>query len=244
MCMFSGPVETVAKTNIFARRENNTQFLAYQMSYSSPAPVAMILPVPMDPREKLEFIDLSGYRDFFDHMRQAFPRVAARGFYKSALSFDPELDRSTLVVHQVGDFEASFVPQFMDFERLDPRFRIAPEILEALNYGAGFSFAVFQLRERSEPTKVHPMAFKFPTRLADPDIFFPTVHVHDGQIHEYEKFDHSLYYQGRPRRQAGRRSVDDFSRYVNVDKTNGIVAPTFAYLLDVRGNHPNKDIIL
>jgi hypothetical protein len=51
---------------------------------------------------------------------------------------------------------------------------------------------VFKLRKGEH--EAHPMAFTFPTRHAD-KLFFPTVHIHDGEVHEKEEFDHSLYCQ-------------------------------------------------
>lgn len=47
---------------------------------------------------------------------------------------------------------------------------------------------------RMGPTEPHPMAFTFPTRWPD-GTFFPTVHIHDGQVHQTEEFDHALYTQ-------------------------------------------------
>ena len=41
---------------------------------------------------------------------------------------------------------------------------------------------------------VHPMAFEFPRR-APAALFFPTVHIHDGEVHETAMFDHRLYCQ-------------------------------------------------
>ena len=38
------------------------------------------------------------------------------------------------------------------------------------------------------------MAFEFSTRLAD-TIFLPTVHIHDGEVHRREDFDHTMYVQ-------------------------------------------------
>ena len=38
------------------------------------------------------------------------------------------------------------------------------------------------------------MAFEFETRLKN-EIFFPTVHIHDGEVHKREHFDHTLYLQ-------------------------------------------------
>jgi hypothetical protein len=41
---------------------------------------------------------------------------------------------------------------------------------------------------------VHPMAFSFPRRHPSV-IYFPTLHIHDGKIHEQAEFDHILYCQ-------------------------------------------------
>jgi hypothetical protein len=109
-------------------------------------------------------------------------------------------------VHDVGDFEASFVPSLGDFDRLDARFKLAPEVWEQLPQYADWGFAVFKLKQKERgfwgrlfkrPARkqtVHPMAFEFPRR--DPrSLFFPTVHVHDGEVHEKAHFDHTLYCQ-------------------------------------------------
>jgi len=46
----------------------------------------------------------------------------------------------------------------------------------------------------AEPHRVHPMALLFPRR--DPkQLFFPTIHIHDGKIHAEAHFDHVLYFQ-------------------------------------------------
>jgi hypothetical protein len=49
-------------------------------------------------------------------------------------------------------------------------------------------------RAKSPILDVHPMAFTFPQRKPGV-LFFPTVHVHDGQVHEQADFDHWLYCQ-------------------------------------------------
>ncbi len=47
MCCFSGKVDVVADTNIFARAaKDDRQFLVYSMSFKSAADIAMILPIP------------------------------------------------------------------------------------------------------------------------------------------------------------------------------------------------------
>jgi hypothetical protein len=59
-----------------------------------------------------------------------------------------------------------------------------------LDYG----FAVFRLKPGER--EIHPMALTFPTRHAA-QLFFPTVHIHDGEVHPEEEFDHTLYCQTR-----------------------------------------------
>jgi len=78
------------------------------------------------------------------------------------------------------------------FDRLDEAFKLPAKIWDGLPQYKEASFAVFQLKKGEK--KVHPMAFEFPRR--DPKtLFFPTVHIHDGTVHEKEKFDHVLYAQ-------------------------------------------------
>jgi len=72
---------------------------------------------------------------------------------------------------------------------------------------------VFQLRGlqggwlsrllRSDRKKTfHPMAFEFPTR-APSHLFYPTVHIHDGEVHPEAFFDHALYAQASAPALAG-----------------------------------------
>src|SRR5690606_16069404 len=97
-----------------------------------------------------------------------------------------------LAVHEVGDFVASFVPTLADFRRLDPQFVIPQESWDKIPEYSDYGFAVFQLK--SLVGNPHPMAFEFTTRWPD-RIFFPTVHIHDGEVHDREEFDHTLYLQ-------------------------------------------------
>lgn len=96
----------------------------------------------------------------------------------------------------MGEFVASFVPSISDFDRLDKQFRIPAESWDKIPVYSDYGFAVFQLK--SLAGKPHPMAFKFKSRLSvdrPGSIFFPTVHIHDGEVHKREKFDHTLYLQ-------------------------------------------------
>lgn len=195
MCCFSGPVEDVAATRIFARMARpGRQIIAYEMVFAATRPVAMILPVPTPPgtaEDDVRFISLEAYPSLFEDLFNAFtwpggkPRTLG---WRGA-------EAPTLAVQTVGSFVASFVPSLADFGRLDPRFRIPPGTVERVPGYSDYGFVVFQLGASKKPARVHPMAFEFSTR-DDERLFFPLLHVHDGQIHPQAEFDHVLYAQG------------------------------------------------
>lgn len=195
MCMFSAPVDSVSQTKIFARRSNRRQWLVYSTNLGSSQDVAMILPIPVERgagENAVTFIDMSDYTNFFDDLEKGFPRAKS---LVDEVGADLSFSFSMLAVHDVGAFEASFVPTLADFERLDPRFRLPDRVWERLPQYRDFGFAVFKLRAGS--AEIHPMAFSYPTSVED--LFFPTVHVHDGEVHELEQFDHTLYGQDETR---------------------------------------------
>jgi hypothetical protein len=113
MCIFTGAVHDVSSTAIFARQtDNSRQVLVYSMALVASADVAMVLPLPVppgSPEQAVRFIDLSAYPEFFDDINEAVYRESFGG-------------QQPLVVHEVGSFEASFVPTRHDFARLDERF--------------------------------------------------------------------------------------------------------------------------
>jgi hypothetical protein len=197
MCCFSQQVDRVSNTSIFARGlPAGRQLLVYEMTVASRLEVSMVLPLPVPPapaEDAVRFIDLESYPTFFTDLRSGFPVPLARGGPQS-LSFAPAAVPK-LVVHDVGAFEASFVPRAEDFDRLDPRFRLPAQTWDALPNYRDWGFAVFKLKGLSAtPKPIHPMAFDFPRR--DPaHLFFPTVHIHDGAVHATAPFDHPLYFQ-------------------------------------------------
>ena len=215
MCCFSRHVEKVWSTRIFARPlEAGRQLLVYGMSLEVASDVAMILPIPVPPGSRddaVRFVDMSSRPTFFDDLSALFPALMPQGGHLSLDRFAPQ-PASMLVVHDVGDFEASFVPSLRDFSRLDARFRLPGAVWEALPTYADWGFCVFKLKApagsrsgllglfkapKASSRKVHPMAFEFPRRDAS-QLFFPTVHVHDGLVHPTAQFDHELYCQTEP----------------------------------------------
>jgi hypothetical protein len=245
MCCFAGPVTDVSSTNIFARVSGDREHLVYEMTFSSDDQTAMILPIPAASAaadEAVEFVALDNYPDFFRDLERHFQQqvwVYTKGGKPPSVS---------LKVHLVGAFEASFVPDVDHFDRLDARFRIPGHVWKQLPQYASFGFVVFKLQP-GRHVNVHPMAFSFRTR--DPGaLFFPTLHIHDGMLHEKANFDHIFYTQNEPRREAppiafwmpSRKAA---SRYLRVARTHGLVdgdAPCFQASLV--GSWRNSDILV
>ena len=253
MCIFSAVVGAVADTRIFARFSNSDrQFLVYSMSYAAESELAMILPLPVPPVETDEdavrFIDLSDYAKFFSDMKKGFPEYRPRGDLRSRAPVAASAPK--LRVHSVGSFDASFVPTLSDFVRLDSRFRLPADVWAHLPTYSDYGFAVFKLKPGAR--RVHPMAFEFPTRDAE-QLFFPTVHVHDGKVDDQAWFDHSLYCQVEGGLETWRTSSSDpegqlpipASEFMNIPKTLGLVNPvTPIYWQRMLGVRENRDILL
>lgn len=239
----------VAGTRIFARAlPDGRQALVYSMQLSVAGEVAMLLPVPVQPGlgdAALEFTSLEGHASFFDDLA---------GLFLSSMPAQPKRRaplrlslRPRLVVHTVGAFEASYVPTVGDFDRLDPRFRLPEAVWGALSDHAAAGFAVFRLTP-GRRQQIHPMAFRFTPR--DPSrLFFPTVHVHDGRVHETARFDHELYFQ-RPAaldpdpapRDLVLDGLHERSVLVPTADHHGLVEPGVpVWRRALRGRLPNRD---
>lgn len=251
MCCFSGTVRSVNDTKIFGRFvTQKSQAIVYGMRLETPEDVAMILPIPVTPgskEESVKFINLSGYDDFFNDLNEGFPEPKSR--YAGALPLSDRKEQAPkLKVQKVGSFEASFVPAIKDFTRLDERFRLPAGTWEKIPAYRDYGFAVFKLRKGK--LKVHPMAFTFPSSLATKGkLFFPTVHIHDGQIHRKENFDHQLFAQtwtgaGLRSREGWRESEKLASQFTNVEKSKNLLWPRgHVYLREIRGRQTNADVL-
>ena len=169
--------------------------MVYEMIFSAESDVAMVLPMPVVPgsaEDAVRFINLESYKMFFADLDQLFPQRTDLELTDEFFD-EPVAAQAVLEVHEVGAFEASFVPTISDFARLDPRFRLPDQIWGDLGGYHDFGFAVFKLTA-GNTQHAHPMAFSFPTRDAQ-KIFFPTVHIHDENVHPEAQFDHELYCQ-------------------------------------------------
>jgi hypothetical protein len=250
MCCFSGPVKEVSNTKIFARRfGKGNQYVVYQMKFESLDDLAMILPLPTPadaPDDAVTFINLKDYEHFFDDMRKGFPETttrvgAVKGPPPPAPAAEPKLE-----VVDVGSFEASFVPRIKDFSRLDERFRLPDDVWSKLPQYKEYGFAVFKLKKGEHV--VHPMAFAFPTAL-ESELFFPTVHIHDGKVHDKAGFDHILYLQSSDENfMAGngwRESVQPAGMFMDKKKAGSLIlADNHVYRLRLVGNLKNADTLV
>jgi hypothetical protein len=269
--MISG-MARVSKTRIYARREaDGRQLIVYAMNLKADSDVAMVLPLPVvlgSGEDAVRFIDLEAYPTFFEDLEGGFPDFSD-GWGLDVPAALRLGGTPRLAVVQVGCLEASYVPTIADFARLDPRFRMPDGTWDKLPAYRDFGFAVFKLKPGA--THVHPMAFSFPSRLGA-DVFFPTVHVHDGLVHDTADFDHTLYAQTPPDVAPDTRiwrqsvapitdcaTIDDsadllgnfLSRHergpfpMDVTRARGVVlAGAYCYRHELRGQYPNRDAML
>lgn len=248
MCCFSAAV-SVSNTSIFARDAGDgRQYLAYEMKFQAKQEVAMVLPLPVPAgtaETAVTFISLADYPNIFSDLYHAmeFPVVKAA---PDRLAVAPAPAAAPLVIHQVGSFEASFVPALKDFERLDARFRLPPGTWEKLPFYKDHGFAVFKLKPNM--ALLHPMAFSFPRADASA-LFFPTVHIHDGLVHEQAEFNHRLYAQVGdkhiPVAERWHESPAHAQTKVDIKRSAGlIVGDQHLYCREMRGKLPNQDTLL
>jgi hypothetical protein len=246
MCCFSRNVDKVADTNIFARASREgRQFLIYAMTLSAKEDLAMILPIPTPKAVKedaVRFINLEKYEKFFEDLRAGFPQPKSLGRKDAKGEADNSL---TLKVVEVGSFEASFVPTVKDFARLDERFRLPANVWDNLPQYKNYGFAVFKLKKGAK--RIHPMAFEFP-RADDKHLFFPTVHIHDGKVHDRANFDHALYCQPSGEdltRTNWEESFQPAGLFMKVKQAQGLlVDDQHVYRLQLRGKLKNQDTLV
>ncbi len=246
MCCFSRPVAFVRATKIFARAEDSyRQFLAYSMTVAATEDLAMILPLPVRAGSgdgAVAFLNLQGYPKLFDDLEKGFPKQATWTIGPIGCA-TPKPSASALPVVEVGSFEATFVPSLADFDRLDDRFRLPAGTWDKLPDYHHYGFAVFKLKPGAKT--VHPMAFSFP-RAKIGSLFFPTVHIHDGEVHNRAEFDHLLYCQ---RSEGDGAQLGDWREspllareFVKTGQTKGLVAADrHCYRKPLRGMLENRD---
>ncbi|WP_444930786.1 hypothetical protein ACJJIF_03095 [Microbulbifer sp. SSSA002] len=241
MCIFTGEVESVENTRIFSRQDGSRQLIIYDMYLSAKDETAMVLPIPVSnftSGAPVEFIDLSSYSNIFDDIESLFLQWPAV-YLQDCLSAD-----SPIEVHEVGAYEASFVPTPNDFRRLDSRFSLSDTFFEQAPEYSNYGFVVFKLK--AGKAKVHPMAFWF-RKDDDGQLFFPTKHMHKGIVNKNDTYHHTLYAQGNFENNQGLTSVnleEKVNNLNNIEKRSlGLVSnKENIHKKSIYGEHENKDI--
>lgn len=250
MCCFTQPVKDVSATRIFVRSgQGGRQFIVYEMKIDADRELAMVLPIPVPVKsmeQDVRFFNLEKYETFFKDLNSGYP-------VPRAANVGDGNTKGPLEVIQVGSYVASFVPSIEDFSRLDPQFRLPPDTWKAIPQYRDYGFAVFKLKPGNH--RIHPMAFDFPRRNPH-ELFFPTVHIHDGKVHEIADFDHLLFLQRQdtdpmlsidPALTKGTwfESEQPAKFFVDIEKTQGIVLPDLhLYRVRIFGDRPNKDVVI
>jgi len=200
--------------------------------------------VPKESKEDaVRFVNLEKYPDFFADMNKGFPPPPSR---KNGHSLVAGSANKALQVVEVGSFEASFVPTVKDFDRLDERFRLPAGVWDKLPLYKNYGFTVFKLKKGAKT--IHPMAFEFP-RAKPEKLFFPTVHIHDGKVHDSAVFDHLLFCQ-RSEMETDpilkwEESAQPARFFMKMDKSEGILDPdAHCYMRGIHGRQKNEDILV
>ena len=245
MCIFTDEVGHVGDTQIFACSTSATrQGLIYGMSFSAARTLAMVLPIPVAsgvPEDDVHFIALKDYGDIFERCRMPF--MSDRPRKRDTYDDHDDHPRLTLAVHAVGDYDASFVPTREDFDRLDPRFRLAPDVWRRLDRYDDYGFVVLKLQRGA--WQVHPIGLAF-TRRDPRRLFFPTTHVHHGSVSRVAKFDHELFTQNVPSRALTWRRSKRTTSSVSFDGMPLLREDdeTWLYRKTIRGPRFNRDVWL
>jgi hypothetical protein len=218
------------------------------MSIAAREELAMVLPIPVKAKsgeDAVRFINLKNYPTIFVALEAGFPTPPSKSGGPRPTAAFPTLALS-LTVHEVGDFQASFVPAISAFSRLDKRFQLPAGSWEKLPQFRTYGFAVFKLKPGTKT--IHPMAFSF-SRANAKELFFPTVHIHDGEVHPKADFDHVLYCQrnrGESFRLSNWRESPQLAKnFVEVAKSQKIVdSEQHCHRLQLQGSLKNADTIL
>lgn len=247
MCCFTKPIQRVSETNLFARMGDGIeQFVVYSMSLKAAHDLAMVLPIPVakgSGEKAVKFISFEKYPKFFEDMVQGFPVPARRRYGPPDPFGPPRVAAAKLEVHSVGAFDASFVPSIADFGRLDERFRLPAEVWQKLPGYQDFGFAVFKLK--AGDARIHPMAFSFPSAMPN-ILFFPTLHIHDGEVHAKADFDHAIYCQATGLKPAEWQESPQLAiQFIKCGLTQGIVHPGHhVFKREMRGLLANGDLLV
>jgi hypothetical protein len=80
-------------------------------------------------------------------------------------------------------------------------------------------------------------------------LVFPTVHIHDGEVHRRAEFDHALYCQADDRRSRALMDWDESPQpagmFIDTARAEGLIdSATHCYRLRIKGSRKNEDIVV
>ncbi len=177
MCIISEVVEDVSSTNILVSKCGTQQLTVYSNRVSTLGDNLMILPVPAD---SVEFLDFTECKSMFKTLKSMFePQM------RGAKGLGMGYSANSLTVHKVGSYFASFAKNLEDLERVDKTTfgTVNKGVLEVIKKHykpnaiiKNFGFIVCKLNKGIE-YEYHPFAYKHKL-FYDNTLFIPTRHVH------------------------------------------------------------------
>lgn len=204
MCIFGDDVAIVKNTRIFvAPTKGGHQITVYQNTIQSFNKNAMILPIPINtskkiPHKSIQLLDLSTDNNLFDNLDKIFLKPPPYQDNNWGYDHDNEDSDDYHEVYKIGLYKMSIIPNINSIDRLNIKeFNIKASIFESLrgHYLTGFAFLVCQFDGQSEKEKMHPIGYIHDSYMNDGKkvLFVPTLHIHDGEIHKMENFDHLIF---------------------------------------------------
>ncbi len=138
------------------------------------------------------------------------------------------------------------MPSVADFARLDERFRLPDGGMGQAAAVQGIRLRRLQAEEGEK--KIHPMAFDFPRANAK-KLFFPTVHIHDGKVHDKADFDHALYCQAaepQDKKQLLHCAIrGPAEAFADIERAKKLLDPkAHVYMTTIRGMQKNQDTLV
>jgi hypothetical protein len=235
--MFTSFVKVIGPTKFFARRVEDRQFLACEFSYASDGMTALVIPIPVSNTNRdrsVKVINLSTYRNFFDHLSRVFPRE------------NTTKQKAQPILQYVNHIEPiTYWSTLTEFnEKVDPRFKLAQEFWNQLSYYQDWGFVSVILPDTADNfNRTFPFAFEFKTRLPD-GMFIPTLELSNCHLNASTVFHHELYYQGKRRQLSDCPSTHLLEESIDYTRSRPLLVEGPGFKRSLTGKFPNGDVVI
>jgi hypothetical protein len=191
MCIISDEIKEVTNTEILIAFNKNTkeQLTVYSnktMNYKDNN--YMILPVPNNVSDKINFVDLTGI-EVFSKLDSLFSVTKSMSYDSTRVALGRGVE-----YHSVGSYDIFVCP---NLSTIVENFDINSVVISLLNkyYSNKFTFLLCKLKNGKE-YKYHPLGYVHKNQ--NQNLFIPTKHLHihqKGDLYEkdYEHWDHHIY---------------------------------------------------